>query len=372
MSDAGSEQVGRIVTRPVSAHLERAVSERYSAAAVRTEPGLCCPVDYDPRYLEVIPKDVLERDYGCGDPVRYVREGESVLDLGSGAGKVCFIAAQIVGRHGQVLGVDVNDDMLALARAASREIADRIGYRNVTFAKARIEDLALDVEFVDRHLRRHPVTSVRDLADLEELAEQLRRDSPLVPDASVDVVISNCVLNLVATDRKRSMFTELARVLRPGGRAVISDIVSSVEVPEALRGDAHLWSGCYSGAMEEEHFLDAFRRAGLVGVRVLKREDRPWETVADVQFRSVTVEAFKPVSLPRLDGSLAALYRGPFETATLDTGGVLRRGQFVGLCQADLAAVLTGAYRDQVVLRDSVAVVALPDGSGCDVTPGCC
>jgi len=352
--------------------LERTVSQRYSAAAAVAEPGLCCPVDYDPQYLKAIPADVLEKDYGCGDPVSHVREGESVLDLGSGAGKVCFIAAQIVGRHGQVVGVDVNDDMLSVARTATDAVAERIGYRNVTFAKARIEDLALDLDFLDRHLARHPVSCGRELDDLRELSERLRRDSPLIADAGVDVVISNCVLNLVATDHKRTMFTEIARVLRPGGRAVISDIVSSVDVPEALRADGELWSGCYSGAMQEEQFLDGFRDAGMVGVTVLKREDRAWETVADVQFRSITVQAYRPAAPPPVDGELAALYRGPFSTATLDTGRVLHRGRFVALGHGDLAAVLTGAYRDQVVLRDAAGVVVMPDGQRCEAGSGCC
>lgn len=273
---------------------DQAVRLRYSAAAQAAEPGLCCPVDYDPRYLSVIPPDVLEKDYGCGDPVSNVRPGERVLDLGSGAGKVCFVAAQIVGRTGVVIGVDVNPDMLAVARAAQTVVAERLGYGNVIFARARIEDLALDLEFVDHHLSRHPVTSYDDLARFEALAERLRRDSPLIPDASIDVVISNCVLNLVATDRKRTMFTEIARVLRPGGRAVISDIVSDVDVPEAMRADPQLWSGCYSGAMREQDFLDSFPRAGLTDLTVIKREARPWETIGDVELRSLTVSANKP------------------------------------------------------------------------------
>lgn len=278
----------------MTADITQAVQDRYSAAARTAEPGLCCPVDYDPRYLTVIPADVLDKDYGCGDPVSHVRAGEDVLDLGSGAGKVCFVAAQIVGPHGSVTGVDVNDEMLAVARDAQEAVAEAIGFGNVTFLKARIEDLALDMEFMERHLARHPVSSRGELDEMVALAGRLRRDSPLIPDGSFDVVISNCVLNLVATDRKPAMFGEIARVLRPGGRAVISDIVSSVEVPEELRQDPDLWSGCYSGAMSEERFLQGFTDAGLTDLRTLKREDRPWERIGEVDFRSITVAAYKP------------------------------------------------------------------------------
>lgn len=273
---------------------DRAVTERYSAAAQAAEPGLCCPVAYDPHYLTVIPPEVLDRDYGCGDPVSHVRPGDQVLDLGSGAGKVCFIAAQIAGPAGSVLGVDLNEDMLAVARAAQSEVAQRLGYGNVTFARARIEDLALDLEFLDRHLARHPVRCCRELAQLEDLCGRLRRDSPLVPDGSVDVVISNCVLNLVSPSRKPAMFAEIGRVLRHGGGAVISDIVTNVDVPAVLRDDPGLWSGCYSGAMREDRFLDGLTHAGLTGLTVLKRDVQPWHTVADVEFRSITVASHKP------------------------------------------------------------------------------
>ena len=107
-------------TQKVILDAEQAVRARYTAAAREREPALCCPVEYDPRHLEVIPAEVLERDYGCGDPSRWVREGDTVLDLGSGAGKICFIAAQIAGPNGRVIGIDATEDMLALARKARR------------------------------------------------------------------------------------------------------------------------------------------------------------------------------------------------------------------------------------------------------------
>ncbi|MEU8082626.1 methyltransferase domain-containing protein [Micromonospora sp. NPDC049101] len=335
--------------------IDRAVQQRYSAASQVAEAGLCCPVDYDPQYLKVIPSEVLERDYGCGDPVSYVQPGEHVLDLGSGAGKVCFIAAQIVGSSGSVLGVDLNDDMLGVARGAQAEVARRLGYGNVTFAKAQIEDLALDLEFLDGHLGRHPVRSYDDVRQLEELSDRLRRDSPLVPDGSVDVVISNCVLNLVAPQRKQDMFGEIARVLRPGGRAVISDIVSDIDVPTAMQADPHLWSGCYSGALQEERFLDGFTRVGLTGLTILKREARPWETVGDVEFRSVTVAAYKPPERSVRPSPHAVVYRGPFATVTIDTGLEMVRGRVVPIGPDDLRSILAGPYSEHTFILEAAA-----------------
>src|SRR6478736_9117721 len=105
---------------------ESAVKERYSAAAKTSEAALCCAVGYDPKYLKIIPQEVIDRDYGCGDPSRYLNPSETVLDLGSGTGKICFIAAQIVGAAGRVIGVDMTDEMLEVARRNGPVVAQRI------------------------------------------------------------------------------------------------------------------------------------------------------------------------------------------------------------------------------------------------------
>ena len=106
---------------------ETAVKDRYAQAAQAREAQLCCPVDYDPQYLKIIPDEVIERDYGCGDPSRHLQAGETVLDLGSGTGKICFIAAQVVGAHGKVIGVDMTPDMLDIARGAAPTVAEARG-----------------------------------------------------------------------------------------------------------------------------------------------------------------------------------------------------------------------------------------------------
>src|SRR5213596_2781869 len=217
------------------ARKETIVRQRYAAGAKERAGKLCCPVDYDSEYLKVIPREVIERDYGCGDPSRYLREGETVVDLGSGTGKICFIAAQIVGPKGKVIGVDMTDEMLEVARRNAPIVAERIGYSNVEFRKGRIQDLALDLERLDRQLKQNPIADSASFLAADELAEELRVKHPLVASDSIDVVVSSCVLNLVESKSKRQLFDEIFRVLKKGGRAVISDIVSDEVVPEEMQ-----------------------------------------------------------------------------------------------------------------------------------------
>src|SRR5438552_12759748 len=153
---------------------ERIVRQRYAAGAKERADKLCCPVNYDSEYLKVIPPEVIERDYGCGDPSRYLREGETVLDLGSGTGKICFIAAQVDGPTGKIIGVDMTDEMLEVARRNAPIVAERIGYANVEFRKGRIQDLALDLELLDEQLKQSPIADAASFLAADELAEELR------------------------------------------------------------------------------------------------------------------------------------------------------------------------------------------------------
>ena len=274
-------------------NVETAVSTRYSAAAKERDGALCCPITYDPKYLKVIPQEILERDYGCGDPSRYVQPGDTVLDLGSGGGKMCFIVSQVVGPKGRVIGVDMNNDMLALARKHREAVGRAIGWQNVEFRKGRIQDLALDLEHVDEELKRQPIASAAGFFEMEHRFAEMRARKPMVASQSVDVVISNCVLNLVDPEAKSELFAEIFRVLKAGGRAVISDIVSDKPVPAALMENPELWSGCIAGAFVEGDFLEAFRRAGFGRVEVRQRQEKPWRELERVEFRSVTVEATK-------------------------------------------------------------------------------
>lgn len=330
-------------------HAERAVLERYSMASAQTDGCLCCPVDYDSRWLEVLPREIIERDYGCGDPSRHVESGETVLDLGSGTGKICYIASQIVGPRGRVIGVDMNDQMLALARKYRLEIGDRIGWHNVEFRKGRIQDLALDLERFEKYLKEHPVTSADAYLEAMREADVQRRASPMIPDNSVDVVLSNCVLNLVQPSDRCQLFQEIGRVLKRGGRAVISDIVCDEPVPEHLQRDPDLWSGCLSGAHQEHEFLKAFERAGFYGIEILDWQPQPWAVVEGIEFRSVTIRAFHGKEGPCLDHKEAVVYRGPWRAVIDDDGHTLHRGQRMAVCRKTYEIYTSGAYGDQVI-----------------------
>lgn len=312
--------------------VELEVLNRYNQAAAARTTDLCCPVEYDPKYLHVIPGEILERDYGCGDPSRYVREGERVLDLGSGSGKICYIASQVVGPKGFVIGVDMNLEMLSLARKYQSAIAERLGYANVEFLRGKIQDLALDLERVEEHLRQSPVTDVDSLQEMQAFQEHMRRSTPMIPDESIDVVVSNCVLNLVRESDRRQLLAEMYRVLKRGGRIAISDIVSDEEVPLHLKENGELWSGCISGAFTEHGFLRALEEAGFYGASIAKWDEKPWQTVEGIEFRSVTIVAFKGKQGPCLERNQAVIYKGPWKSVTDDDGHTLYRGERMAVC----------------------------------------
>jgi ubiquinone/menaquinone biosynthesis C-methylase UbiE len=328
---------------------EAAVRVRYEKAARAREPQLCCPVTYDPKYLEVIPQEILEKDYGCGDPTRYLRPGDTVLDLGSGAGKICYIAAQMVGPKGRVLGVDFNSEMLALARKHQPGVAAALGYDNVRFYRARIQDLALPLDEVDAYLKANPVRSSADLRRFEEFQERLRKAAPVIANESVDVIISNCVLNLVREADREQLFREMFRVLKRGGRVAISDIVSDEPVPERMKQDARLWSGCIAGAFHEAAFLAAFERAGFHAIALDKYDPRPWKTIRGIEFRSVTVTARKGKQGPCWERHQAVIYKGPWKKVEDDDGHTLLRGQRMAVCDKTCRILTSEPYASQIV-----------------------
>lgn len=218
--------------------IKAVIKDRYGKIA-RGEVAFCCPscgptvadqslaVGYTAEDLALVPESAV-LGLGCGNPTALadLKEGETVLDLGSGAGIDVFLAAKKVGERGRVIGVDLTADMIA----RGNELAARHGFGNVEFRQGDIEHL--------------PVAS-----------------------ASVDVVISNCVINL--TPDKLASFREVHRVLKPGGRILIADLVTAGDLPPAVRASAAAWADCLAGAMEKEAYLDTIRRAGFSEVAVV-------------------------------------------------------------------------------------------------------
>ncbi|MEJ7863357.1 MAG: methyltransferase domain-containing protein [Pyrinomonadaceae bacterium] len=341
--------------------VEIAVRERYGAAAQLKEEALCCPVEYDPQYLRVLPDEIVERDYGCGDPSRFVRSGETVLDLGSGGGKICYIASQIVGEKGRVIGVDTNIEMLALANKYRTEMAQKTGFANTEFRYGRIQDLKLDLSLVDEYLRENPIKTADDFFAYESFVNKVKAEKPLIGSDSIDVILSNCVLNLVRMEDKQQLFTEMFRVLKRGGRVAISDIVADEDVPAHLQNDPELWSGCISGAYREDSFLDAFERAGFYGIEIVKRDDKPWRIVEGIEFRSVTVLAYKGKQGECLERNQAVIYKGPWKKVMDDDGHVLERGSRMAVCDKTFRIYNKEPYSKDIIPVEPIVNIVLED-----------
>lgn len=268
---------------------EELVRERYSAAAQEPQKGLCCPSEGEPRGLEAfIPQEVLRISYGCGTPagLAHIQPGETVLDIGSGGGTDCFEASRLVGEKGQVIGVDMTEEMLEVARRNAPQVARNLGYGRV------------NVEFR------------KGLAD-----------SLPVEDGEVDLVISNCVINL--TPDKEAVFREVFRVLRPGGRFCISDIVTDRPVPNYLRFDAEKWGSCLSGALTMRDYLAGLSRTGFLGVGQMKFT--PWRYLDGIYFFSVTLMGHR---LPEGNSKgQSVTFRGPFRAVVDELGNPFLRGE---------------------------------------------
>jgi arsenite methyltransferase len=233
---------------PAEQDIRSAVRQRYGEIA-RNKGSSCCGSAessfgeaaglYDKADLTTLPSEVTALSLGCGDPVTLasLEPGQAVLDLGSGGGIDCFLAAQRVGPTGQVIGVDMTADMVERARAN----ALKVGASNVEFRLGEIEHLP-------------------------------------VADGSVDVVISNCVINL--SPDKRQVFREAYRVLQAGGRLAVSDIVTYGKLPKAILQSLEAWAGCLAGALEEPEYIKAIEEAGFVDVQVTARDYYDVETIA--------------------------------------------------------------------------------------------
>jgi ubiquinone/menaquinone biosynthesis C-methylase UbiE len=265
----------------MASEVHQVVRDHYAAAAVRAQQqgatdccggSSCCsadpvdPISRDLYTLEetaALPGGAVVASLGCGNPTALaeLHPGEVVLDLGSGGGIDVLLSARRVGPDGHAYGVDMTDEMLDLARAN----ATAAGASNVTFLKGTIEDVPL-------------------------------------PDASVDVVISNCVINLSAD--KGTVLREAFRVLRPGGRFAVSDIVTRRELPDELRRSMELWAGCIAGALSEAEFVRLLGEAGFADARV---EVTRGYTAADAA-DALAQAGLDPARVDEVDGALASAF----------------------------------------------------------------
>ena len=234
-----------------------AVRRFYTGAVANPREDISNPVVYPEDLIDHIPAASRIRSYGCGSPVldAGLTAGHRVVDLGCGTGIECFIASRLVGPLGRVYGVDMLDSMLAISRRSADEVAAALGYGNVEFRKGYLEDLPLD-------------------------------------DASVDVVLSNCVLNL-STDKRRT-FAEIRRVLADGGRLMISDVVCQTEPDPGIRNDEVLRGQCIAGALTQRDLFALLGECGFVAARAVRR--LPYRTVGGHPFFSLTFEACKPTA----------------------------------------------------------------------------
>jgi arsenite methyltransferase len=231
--------------------------------------GACCTIDAMPshlrRLLDDVHPQVKERFYGCGSPLPPALTGMTVLDLGCGTGRDAYLLSRLVGETGQVIGVDMTAEQLQLARSHQQWHAERYGYArsNIRFVDGYIEDLA-------------------------ECG---------IADASVDVVVSNCVLNL--SPEKGRVFAEIMRVLKPGGELYFSDVFADRRIPEALRSDPVLLGECLSGALYTEDFRRLIAAVGCADARAVSSSPVPLydeaviAKIGMVGFRSITMRAFK-------------------------------------------------------------------------------
>ena len=248
------------------------------AAGGESTPASCCgPTElvvdtsgaagslYPGEELVGLPDTVTNASLGCGNPtaIAGLAPGEVVLDLGSGGGIDCFLAAKQVGPEGRVIGLDMTTDMIKLAR----KNAKKMGVANVDFRYGEMEEIPL-------------------------------------PDKSVDVIISNCVINL--SPDKDAVFREAFRVLRPGGRMMVSDIVVDGELPEPIRSRLDAWAGCIAGALDESVYLDKIRAAGFEEVEILSREYAAAEQVSEEEDAQALLDE-TGVSSRELAGKVASV-----------------------------------------------------------------
>jgi len=293
-------------------HSRRVVSDFYGDAAEEPQPALCCPGAYPMEDSAHIPKEVLEIAYGCGSPVGLagIQAGEVMVDLGSGGGIDCFIASKKVGASGSVVGIDMTDRMLNQARVWKRQVAENLGYDNLSFKKGYLEDIPL-------------------------------------PDQFADLITSNCVVNL--SPDKKQVFVEMWRVLKDFGRIVISDTITEVALPEGMRANPRLWGECVSGALTESEYLAKLEQAGFYGLSVIKKT--LWKEVEGYRFFSAVIRGYKYEKKAACTYvQQRATYLGPMQAVMDEEGHLFPRDQAVEVCTDTAAKLQKPPYQGAFVV----------------------
>jgi len=311
--------------------ITKTVNERYARAVANGEE-MCCPTGYDQEDLRTfIPEPVLKVSYGCGTPVGLstVQPGETVLDIGSGGGIDCFEASRRVGPNGRVLGIDMTDEMLALARTHAPTVATNLGYAetNVEFRKGHAEDIP-------------------------------------VLNEDVDVIISNCVINL--SPDKPKVFDEMFRILRPGGRFSISDIVADQAIPNYMIYDKEKWGDCLSGALPLHEYWGGLRQAGFLGIHQINLI--PWRVIDGIHFLSITLTGYKLTNPPTTPFAFATL-KGPFSQVTDELGHQYRRGIPEPIDSQTTAILHSPSYEPLFVFSDKPEGFLRSDARWTEILP---
>jgi|GEM_PF-379162 radical SAM additional 4Fe4S-binding domain len=323
---------GGCCSQPTTA--PQTVKDFYAHAAQSPQPSLCCPTKYDPELIAHIPEEVLSRSYGCGSPAieAAIAPADVVVDLGCGAGIDAFIAAKLVGPQGRVVGVDPTEEMIIRARQNAETVAVNLGHDITEFLQGSLERVPLE-------------------------------------DSFADVVISNCVLNL--STNKPQAFKEIFRILKPGGRFVISDAISDKVVPEELRRDSALWNQCVSGALSHEEFVAAAREAGFEGVNI--KNERPWKEVGGVRFYTAILEAFRPQKgATCVFKGQKAIYTGPLSSVSDDAGHLYPRGVAIEVCTDTAAMLGREPYAGMFLVLEPEGEMATAAACCSEVGAACC
>ena len=310
------------------------VREFYGKAAVKPQAELCCPLNYDAEEISHIPDDVVERFYGCGSPISMADliPGETALDLGSGGGIDCFVAAKKVGAQGKVIGVDMTKEMLSVANINKPKVAENLGYDVVDFRQGFLEKIPVETK-------------------------------------TIDLITSNCVINL--SPEKKAVFSEMWRVLKNHGRIVLSDVLSEEPLPIHMRVNSHLWGECIAGALTEEEFLVYLEQAGFYGLQILNK--RYWKEVEGYSFFSMTIRGYKlEKTLPRIFQGQTAIYLGPQKAVIDEEGHFFPRNEPVEICSDTAKKLSKPPYKGRFKVLETGVKNSSVEAACCEPDSPCC